>query len=329
MSPEQASGDLSRVGPRSDVYGLGAILYEILTGEPPYRGTRDEVIRRVVNEPLVPPAHRAPGVAKALDAVCRKCLEKDPAERYATVGDLAKDVQRYLADEPVTAYEEPLSVRIRRLASRHRTFSIAAAATTLVATICLAVAAAFLNTAARRESEARREAVTNFRLALDAVERSFTRIGDDRRLKAHGLETLRRDLLLEAKNFYEGLLRDERHAPWVGAELGRSYLLLARITEQLGQSAEAVRLSEAATATFERLLGATPTRRRTWRAWPGPSGPWARTWTTRDGRPRPGRLSSGRSGPGNGCRAHIPGLPSIVTASRWRWTDWRASSASR
>jgi len=258
MAPEQAMGRLDLVGPRSDVYGLGAILYEILTAEPPFAGSKHEVLRKVVSEDPTPPRQRLPGIPRALDGICMKCLARNPEDRYDSAADLAKDVQRYLAGEPVTAYAEPWTVCLRRWAGRHRTLVTATAAALVVATVCLAVGAFFLNLAKARETVERNKAITNFKLALDTVERFFTRVGDDQRLKAHGLEKLRRDLLLEAKNFYETLDRDDGRIPRVGAERGWSYLRLAKITEELGEHAEVVGLAQTAQSIFEGLLISQP-----------------------------------------------------------------------
>ncbi len=258
MPPEQAQGNLELVGPRSDVYGLGAILYEILIAEPPFWGPKNEVLRKVVAEDPVRPRHRLPEIPGALDAICMTCLARDPAARYSSAGDLAKDVQRYLGGEPVSTYQEPWSIRLRRWAGQHRSLVTATGATTLVATVCLAVAAVFLHLANLRETVAHNEAVANFKLALDTVERFFTKVGDDQRLKAVGLEKLRRDLLVEAKNFYETLARDDRHNGWVGGERGQSYLRLAKITEDLGEYGPAVELSRKAQSIFEELLVLKP-----------------------------------------------------------------------
>ncbi len=152
MPPEQALGQLELVDARSDVYGLGAILYEILTGEPPFRGPRKEVLRQVVHEAPKPPRQRVSEVTPALEAVCLKCLAKVPSQRYTSAAELAREVQRYLSDEPVKAYAEPWTGRLRRWMDRHRTSTAAAVATLVVATICLAIATMLLKLANDREA---------------------------------------------------------------------------------------------------------------------------------------------------------------------------------
>ena len=102
MAPEQAQGRTD-IGPAADIYALGAMMYECLTGRPPFQGTSMElVLAQVMDKPL-PPTRVRPGIAPALEAVCLKCLEKDPADRYATAGELATDLRAFLADGEVVA----------------------------------------------------------------------------------------------------------------------------------------------------------------------------------------------------------------------------------
>jgi eukaryotic-like serine/threonine-protein kinase len=104
MPPEQAVGTASELGPQSDVYSLGAILYEMLTGHPPFEGVSSaEVLKQLLIDPPVSVRVTRRDVPAALDAICLKCLEKSTAQRYATAAELADDLRRFLVGEPVRA----------------------------------------------------------------------------------------------------------------------------------------------------------------------------------------------------------------------------------
>ena len=108
MSPEQACGDLDRLGPRSDVYSLCATLYCVLTGKPPFEGEDvGEILREVQRGDFVPPRQLESSLDAALEAVCLKAMANQPGDRYPSCRALADDVERWMADEPVSAWAEP------------------------------------------------------------------------------------------------------------------------------------------------------------------------------------------------------------------------------
>jgi serine/threonine-protein kinase len=261
MAPEQAEGRLALVDTRSDVYGLGAVLYEILTGRPPFAGQeRTGLLRRVVHEPPAPPRALVAATPRALEGVCLKALAKKPGGRYGSAKELAAEVQRWLAGEPVRAYREPLSVRVGRRLRRHRTLVTGAAAALLVA---LAGLAALLGLQARANADLRaanQRERQRFDLGMEAIKTFHSGVSEDLLLKQKEFGPLRNNLLREAREFYrklEGLLeghadRDSRLA------LGISYYEVAEVTRQLDSIEEAGKVNRRAVALFEELVNERP-----------------------------------------------------------------------
>ncbi|MFO0865836.1 MAG: serine/threonine-protein kinase [Gemmataceae bacterium] len=121
MAPEQAEGRLKDIGPGTDVFSLGAILYELITGRPPFRGeTPLETILQVVNNDPTPPSVMNANVDHDLETICLKCLEKDPSLRYGGADQLAADLHRYLEGESIEARSFNVLDRLTRMLDRSR-----------------------------------------------------------------------------------------------------------------------------------------------------------------------------------------------------------------
>ncbi len=119
MAPEQAAGRVRDIGPKVDVYALGAMLYEFLTGRPPFRGESwQQTIQQVIGDEPAPPTRFSPTVPRELETICLKCLEKEPDRRYASALELADDLGRFLDAKPVVATPLSETERLARLAAR-------------------------------------------------------------------------------------------------------------------------------------------------------------------------------------------------------------------
>jgi serine/threonine-protein kinase len=137
MSPEQAAGRWDALGPAADIYCLGATLYALLTGQPPFRGRGpEEALARAGRGEFAPPRQVKKEVPPALEAICLKAMALEPGRRYRTARELAGDVEHWLADDPVAAYREPWAARAGRWMRRHRP-AVAGLAAALLASVLL------------------------------------------------------------------------------------------------------------------------------------------------------------------------------------------------
>ncbi len=163
MAPEQAGG-AKDAGPAADVYALGAILYECLTGQPPFRGASPmQTLLRVMRDAPVPPSRLRPGTPRDLEIICLRCLRKDPARRYGSARELAADLQRFIEGRPIQA---PVGVvgRLTRWVRREPRMASASA----TAVLALAFAAAVLVVSLRMQQGSAEQ----LRAATDATEKA-------------------------------------------------------------------------------------------------------------------------------------------------------------
>ena len=288
MSPEQAAGRLAELGPASDVFSLGATLYHLLVGAPPY--CEGDLVRQAMEADYPPPRAVRPDVPRPLEAICLKAMELRPQDRYASARELADEIDRWLAGEPVRAYRERFFERAFRWVRKHRTWvtagGLALAIVTAVTTVALVIVS-FQNweiaalaaaeerdrriaeqrqreaeTARKDEAEARRRSEIARQQAHDDRARLaeiIDQLGDDiyrarrhRPLLESGITNCRNVLRLEDDSVGEPLVQ------------ARFQAKLATLLEALGDYPRATAAYLASIAQYEALLadGATPSRRQ-------------------------------------------------------------------
>jgi tetratricopeptide (TPR) repeat protein len=266
MSPEQAAGRIREVGPAADIYALGAILYEVLTGKPPFIAQSPlETVLQVLGDEPVPPSRLQPKLPRDLETICLKCLQKDPRKRYLSAAALAADLRRFQSGEPILARRVRLGERAVKWARRRPT-AAALAVVSSAAALALLIGGWWSNAAlwesAQRERAKAQEvekerahaaaqqalAVAHLQNALDMLEPLSLEVKGEHLAKNQEGQYFRKQFAELARAFYQKLLADKDNPDRdVRRQIGRAF-------HGLGMTHAVVNEAKAAEESFLRAV---------------------------------------------------------------------------
>jgi serine/threonine protein kinase len=286
MAPEQAMGRRGSITTATDVYGLGSVLYFLLTGRAPFGGESVvDTLDAVRNTPPEPPTRTNARVPRDLETVCLKCLDKDPQRRYTGAQALADDLRAWLDARPIAA--RPVNPAARAWLWCRRRPAVAALTAGLIVALISGIAAggsqwaraeknyrkamaanasfasadANLRSSLAAEQDSRRRAIAGFGVALRAVQGHVSAVAEEDRLKEPAFRDLREKLLVNALRFYQSLGRDLSAEP---GDLGLRHALAdaaltgAKLAREVGTTREAMAAYEVAIPHLEALTAVLP-----------------------------------------------------------------------
>jgi serine/threonine-protein kinase len=268
MAPEQARGEIHNVGPLADIYALGVILYELVTGRPPFQAaTPMDTLMRVTHEEPLPPSRLQPNVPRDLETICLKCLQKDANKRYDTAEQLAEDLRRFLSGEPILARPISGPERLWRWCKRNPKLAIAAAAIFLLLSV-VSVGSTWAALTIREQKNqadiARARAEQNETIANEqadlALETLSMLVGkvQARLHREPGLQTLRLDLLETAMDGLKRLADKTSTEAGKQRNMGDAYLKMGILSMELGKSEAALDYFQRCRDILKAALDADP-----------------------------------------------------------------------
>ncbi len=256
MAPEQAHGDHDAIGPSTDIYAIGAMLYHVVSGEPPYTGSSSQ---RVVDAVISGPPRPLESLARdrcppELVAICAKAMARDPASRYASMSELADDLRAFLELRVVRAYETGPFAEARKWIRRNRALTAMGGAAILAMAIGLGVAM-FQRSVAEDNA---RQSDADFEFAHTVVDDMVQRVAAKDLAVVPGTERVRATVLERALSFYRELLHRRSSNPRVRLFVSRALCELAQAERELGRFEEAHAHLVEAVAEARRVFESAP-----------------------------------------------------------------------